>query len=379
MSSSDERDRHDVLIVGGGPAGSTCAQRLVRAGLDVVVIDRARFPRDKVCAGWITPNVVRALNLDLEDYARTNTLQPFTGFRTGRIGGRSRLTDFRRVVSYGIRRCEFDDYLLRCSGVATIQGEPVTVIRRDGGLWIVNGRIRARMIVGAGGHFCPVARLLNPDHTDHGTIAAQEVEFPLDAADAAICPIEGEQPELLFWPDSAGYAWCVRKGAFLNIGAGRLAPLALPPAMREFRAVLDRRGIPQPGAPIRWKGHAYLLNRFARRRLVADGVVLIGDAAGLALAPSGEGILTAVESGQLAAETIIAAAGNYSAPRLSAYAHHAAQRFGRRLGSTPTMPRWLAAAASTVALAVPWVTRHVVLERGFLHLRRRSLDGASQA
>ena len=47
----------DVLIVGGGPAGSTCAWQLVRAGLDVLVMDKHNFPRDKVCAGWITPAV----------------------------------------------------------------------------------------------------------------------------------------------------------------------------------------------------------------------------------------------------------------------------------------------------------------------------------
>lgn len=46
-------DRCDVIVAGGGPAGSTCTWALRRAGLDVVVIDRATFPRDKVCAGWI--------------------------------------------------------------------------------------------------------------------------------------------------------------------------------------------------------------------------------------------------------------------------------------------------------------------------------------
>ena len=76
----------DVLIVGGGPAGSSCAWMLHRAGLDVVVLDRAVFPRDKVCAGWITPPVVAALHLDLDDYRRGRTLQPITGFRTGVIG-----------------------------------------------------------------------------------------------------------------------------------------------------------------------------------------------------------------------------------------------------------------------------------------------------
>jgi flavin-dependent dehydrogenase len=55
----------DVLIAGGGPAGSTCAWRLQQAGLDVVVMDRATFPRDKVCAGWITPQVLADVGLDV--------------------------------------------------------------------------------------------------------------------------------------------------------------------------------------------------------------------------------------------------------------------------------------------------------------------------
>jgi len=63
--------RCDALIVGGGPAGSTCARFLTRAGWHVVVIDRARFPRDKVCAGWVTPGVFRLLELDPEAYRAT--------------------------------------------------------------------------------------------------------------------------------------------------------------------------------------------------------------------------------------------------------------------------------------------------------------------
>src|SRR6187399_1861795 len=109
-------DRCDVLVVGGGPAGSSCARRLVRAGLDVVVLDKATFPRDKVCAGWITPAVVDELELDLSDYAASRILQPITGFRVAMLGGRDVTLAYERPVSYGIRRCEFDDYLLQRSG-----------------------------------------------------------------------------------------------------------------------------------------------------------------------------------------------------------------------------------------------------------------------
>ena len=77
----------DALIVGGGPAGSSCAWQLHQHGLDVMVMDKTSFPRDKVCAGLITPAVAEALQLDTGDYARQHVLQPITAFRTGLIGG----------------------------------------------------------------------------------------------------------------------------------------------------------------------------------------------------------------------------------------------------------------------------------------------------
>ena len=58
----------DALIVGGGPAGSSCAWKLQQHGMAVTVLDKALFPRDKVCAGWITPAVVASLEFDLDDY-----------------------------------------------------------------------------------------------------------------------------------------------------------------------------------------------------------------------------------------------------------------------------------------------------------------------
>src|SRR5947207_1707645 len=98
----------DALIVGGGPAGSTCAWQLRQAGLDVMVADAATFPRDKVCAGWITPQAVTALHLDAHAYAMSRTWQPFNGFRVGMIDGHAEAAvTYDRPVSFGIRRCEF--------------------------------------------------------------------------------------------------------------------------------------------------------------------------------------------------------------------------------------------------------------------------------
>ncbi len=216
-------DRCDALIVGGGPAGSTCAWKLRQAGLDVVIIDVAAFPRDKVCAGWITPQVVAELRLDTDEYRQGRTFQPITGFRVGVIGSRSQVkTAYGHPVSYGIRRCEFDHYLLTRSKSRSQLGTPVSTIRTSGGGWIVNETIRAPMLIGAGGQFCPVARRINGPMNAQPLIVAQEAEFPIDSVEGESLAIEPEVPELYFCRDLKGYGWCFRKEDYLNVGLGRL-------------------------------------------------------------------------------------------------------------------------------------------------------------
>jgi len=378
----------DVLVVGGGPGGSSCARRLARAGADVVVLDRARFPRDKVCAGWITPQVLETLEIDPARYGQGRTLQPFTGFGTALLGQPPRSTHFGRVVSYGIRRCEFDAYLLERSGARTIPGQPLRTLRREPGGWIANDSIRARVVIGAGGHFCPVARFVNGVRADASVVVAQEAEFPLDAAQAAGCPVSADNPELFFWPDLRGYGWCVRKGDYLNIGAGRLDGAHLADAVRAFAATQAPRGLLPPAGAVQWKGHAYTLSTSSSRALIDDGVLLVGDAAGLALAPSGEGILAAIESGILAAEVVLEAGPATSRAAFAPYVERATRRFGLRRGQAASRsfgatspPAWMAILAARTILRSRWLTRRVLLEDWFLHARRpvlaREAAGAS--
>ena len=93
-------ERCDVLIVGGGPGGSSCARGLRGSGLDVVVLDRERFPRDKVCAGWITPQVCQTLAIDPAAYRQDRVMQPIRGFTVERADGARVAVDCGEVVSY---------------------------------------------------------------------------------------------------------------------------------------------------------------------------------------------------------------------------------------------------------------------------------------
>ncbi len=364
----------DALIIGGGPAGSTCAGALTRHGLDVMVLDQRSFPRDKVCAGWITPAVLDTLQIARAEYARGRVLQPITGFRTGMIDGAEVETRYQQNVSYGIRRCEFDHYLLQRSGARLRLGEPARSLERRGDGWIVNGEIETPLLIGAGGHFCPVARFLGGQScAPESVVAAKEVEFAMDAAQEKTCEVRPETPELFFCKDLKGYGWCFRKGSYLNIGLGREDTHRLSEHLDAFCDFLRHRGKIPAGIPDNFHGHAYLLHGRGVRRLFDDGVLLIGDAAGLAYPESGEGIRPAVESALLAAETLIEAGRDYRQRRLAPYQQRLHGRLGPASPAEDRLPAGLQRFIGSKLLSSAWFTRHVVLDRWFLHARQGAL------
>lgn len=355
----------DVLIVGGGPAGSACAAALARAAMDVVVLDRALFPRDKPCAGWITPEVVARLGLDPGEYSRHGVIEALDGFRVSLLGGRPVEVAFDGPVSYAIRRCEFDAYLLGRSGARVRSGAHVESIERRSGRWIVNGEWEAPVLIGAGGHFCPVARHLGAAPSQEAAVVAQEAEIEMSEAEAARCPLAPGWVDLAFAPDLAGYGWCVRKGRWLNIGFGTLRAGSLKPQLERYLAGLRQAGILAAGEAPRMRGHAYLLRSAARRPLYAEGVLLAGDAAGLAFDSSGEGILPAIVSGRLAAEAVLAAGLRPERLDGAAYARALERELGPR-GAGWRPPSRLARLAAPFAFRSPAFVRREIVEKRFL-------------
>ncbi|GFE83743.1 geranylgeranyl reductase [Steroidobacter agaridevorans] len=370
-------DTCDVLIVGGGPAGSTCARTLRRAGLEVLIMDKSVFPRDKVCAGWITPQVVQELDLDVEDYRQSRVLQPINSFITGMGEQANAAVSYDKIVSYGIRRCEFDHYLLERSGARLRLGEAWKSMERQGDRWLVNGEISAPLVIGAGGHFCPVARFLGAHlGKEERAISAQEIEFELNESQAAQCSVTGERPELYFCDDLKGYGWCFRKGNYLNVGLGREGNHRLAEHVQTFARSLAAQGRIPADLPGKFKGHAYLLYAHGNRPVIADGVMIIGDAAGLAYTQSGEGIRPAIESGLLAAANVLAVNRDYRRERLSHYEAALQSRFGER-GEAPALamlPSKLRLGLARALMQTQWFARNVVLDRWFLHAQLPALS-----
>ncbi len=301
---------HDVLIVGGGPAGSTCARYLARAGLRVAVVDRAQFPRVKLCSGWLSPTLWDVLEMVPSDYPGGRW-----EWRTChvRYGGED-----RAIPCHGwfVRRFEFDDFLLRTSGAELHLGVSVGPIARDGdGLWSVAG-LRARHLVGAGGTHCPVARLCDPPRP-MGPVGVQEHEFRADPGAVARTRAgrDGE-PELLLHDDLSGYSWNVPKTDWLNVGTGTVDPKEVRAAWQIARANFRAAGHLPSDADVdldAMKGYSYYLyhpeHLRGAARVDADdkgGAYLVGDSLGLAQPITAEGILPAVVSGRLLADAILA-------------------------------------------------------------------------
>lgn len=379
----------DVVIVGGGPAGSSCAWKLIQAGRDVVVIDKAQFPRQKVCAGWITPAVLDELQIDLDDYRQNAVLQPISSFLTGVIGGPEIETRYELPVSYGIRRWEFDNYLLRRTGAELILGQAIRTLREDLGCWVVNEEFRAPILIGAGGHFCPVKRYFasqnwkrsqgcqppgngeeSESNCNSPIVVAQEVEFELTEVQERHCTVLPERPELYFCLDLKGYGWIFRKGNWLNIGIGRENESHLSSHVTAFVQTLQARGrIPQdiPGS---FHGHAYHLRTQLGGTQAPDGVLIIGDAAGLADRQSGEGIRPAIESGLLAAATILETSQQERSTLRTLFSQKMRAQFGEPSTMSELLnyiPAPIKRLAAQWLMRSHWFSRRVLLDQWFLH------------
>ena len=310
---------HDLVIVGAGPAGSAAAlaARAARPDSSVLLLDRARFPRDKACGDAVGPHAVRVLDAlgatsALAGYPRVSRFE----LSDGQVVVRAVLHD----ATYTVPRRVFDDRL-RSAAVtagACVSRHHVRRLERRGGHVVLDGTFAARAVVAADGANSRIRRLLGHGRNPERAVAVAMRGYAAvgGALDQRIVIDDAH------WP-AYGWSFAIGDGT-ANVGWGTtVAALRRSPSDGPLRRTLERRVAAVAGGPVRdLRAHHLALSTW-RPPLFDGRVLLAGDAASLINPLSGEGIFYALLSGALAGRAAVAAA----APGPSY-----ARQLGRRLG-----------------------------------------------
>jgi len=293
----------DAIVVGCGPGGNTVGYRLAAAGAKVLMLERERLPRHKVCGGGLSRKTLRELPFPVTQVIEREVAGAYIAYR-----GSQAIYSPQQGIGAMVQRSAFDAFMTgKAAEAGAILWEGCSFQgfeSRDGVVSVHTdrGTATAPVLVGADGVHSLVRKQLYPD--------ARPMVVP--AIEALLVPAGGVLEQLgencIFDLGiiPAGYAWVFPKADHLNIGLYRFAKrrdnlamkVLLESFIQRYRILRDHREA---------KVKAFVIPvRPVAARLAHDNVVLVGDAAGVGEAFYGEGIYYAVRSGSLAANAILA-------------------------------------------------------------------------
>ncbi|OAA26460.1 geranylgeranyl reductase family protein [Frankia sp. EI5c] len=340
---TDDRPDADVIVVGAGPGGSAAAYHLARTGLDVLLLEKSTFPREKVCGDGLTPRAVRSLvEMGIDTSAEAGWLRN-KGLRI--IGGGVRLElPWPQLASwpdYGLvrPRADFDEMLARHAvkaGARLLEGTTVTGPVRDDRTGQVVGvtaragvdrapvEFRAPVVVAADGNSARIALALGIRRREDrplGVAVRRYYRSPRsndDFLESHLELWEGPPRQSALLP---GYGWIFGMGdGTSNVGLGILNTTSAfqntdyRDLLRRWLSALPAEwgyGEENATGPVRGSALPMAFNRTPHYQ---DGVLLVGDSGGMVNPFNGEGIAYAMESGRIAAETIVLALARHSGP-----------------------------------------------------------------
>lgn len=306
----------DVIVIGGGPAGSTASYLLRLQGLNVLVIDKDVFPRQKLCGGFLTFKTLKLLQRVYGDTLKTlqdkqiiNYISYSYELRTEQLLLKSGDIDFPNVF---VDRSVYDNYLLdlaKKTGVSVYEGERVlTVDSNSSTVKTVSGKeFKAKIIIGADGANSVVRRVIPNDTFDTENWRANlatglEVTIPReDVVDKITSPV------IYFGVVPWGYGWVFPNKEDLLVGVGCLSPKNsnIKKSLEKILAFIGYK----PKTVCKALGHPIPYGNFLTSPAY-NSTLLLGDAAGLVDPLMGEGIYYAQRSAEVAAKCVIEAVQN---------------------------------------------------------------------
>lgn len=342
MATTDN-SHYDLIIIGAGPAGSACALALKNAGLRIAIIDKHRFPRDKVCGDAIPGRAIKFLHqLDPAFADRLSAFSEKLPTRSTVCYYNNKKLDFTwSLEAYTATRELFDNFLfaaIKNTGIHTMEGVAVTGIERSANGFAVTtkeNRYQCTMLIGADGINGISAKKLTDRQMDRKHHVAG-----LRAYYKGVSGMEETCTEVYFDRKYLpGYFWVFPiKGGIVNAGMGILSETVVRQKINvkhAFYDFIERSPVLQEkfkhAEPLETLKGCGLPMGSRRVNMCGDHFMLVGDAASLIDPVSGDGIGNAVLSGKLAAEQAMAcfASGNFSA----AFMDHYAQRLYAAAGA----------------------------------------------
>jgi len=289
-------ERFDVAIVGAGPAGSSAAYRLARAHARVLLIDKARFPRDKPCGGGLTTRAVRQLPFSVEPVVEDRITRARCRLRYGPVMERGSA----HILCVMTQRRKLDAFMVERAveaGVTFREGVRAE-IESDIHLSVDGETIEVGALIGADGANGMTARTLGLGGAIVNGVAL-EGNLPYDEL-----PPGNWRGSLLLELAAVpgGYGWIFPKGDHVNVGVGGWGDEG-PNLRRHLRVLCEHHGIElRQLSDVR--GHRLPMRRPAT--VLARGrALVVGDAAGVLDPVSGDGIYEALVTARLAAEHVL--------------------------------------------------------------------------
>ncbi len=331
-------NQYDVIVVGAGPAGATCARLCAREGLKTLLLDKDAFPRQKPCAG-----AVSARALGLLDFALPEDVVERECFGV-QVRCRDRSVVVRKKERMGVlvSRDRFDRFLADKAvegGVRFLANEKVTEIVETADtvtVETVRDRYEARFVLGADGIHSRVARSVRPPFRKDELALALVSNVRLDDKVMSERP-QDDMIAMDFGMAPLGYGWLFPHRGYYSIGMAGLASEFFEP-----RKALSEYGRALPVQLDSVRGHFIPLGGI-KRKIASNRILLAGDAAGFADPIHGEGIAHAVLSGKLAAGSIVNCLRNGQDPASAAaqYTRECEQQLRKQLRISLAMARLL--------------------------------------